>query len=95
MGVGHASHGVPDQVLADFYTRRARHGVGLIITSATFVDHPAAANHPLLPMLAGPETVATWQRVVDQVHDEGGRIFVQLTHAGADRVAEESPNPGS
>ncbi|VTR75999.1 12-oxophytodienoate reductase [Cellulomonas hominis] len=93
MGVGRSRGGVPTPAKRDYLRRRAAGGVGLIITGGTFVDDPAASNHPLLPNMYGEDAIAAWGEVVDAVHDAGGRIMVQLMHAGAERVPVESPDP--
>lgn len=93
MGVGQAPGGIPNETLRNFYARRARHGVGLVITSATFIDHPSASNHTLLPSISGRAAIDSWRRIADAVHENGGNIFMQLMHAGGDREAETSLEP--
>lgn len=93
MGVGHCHNGVPDDDLRAFYRRRAENGVGLIITSATFIDHPTASNHVLLPSVSGAETQASWRRIVDDVHAAGALILLQIEHAGTDRNPDMSLEP--
>lgn len=93
MGVGRAVDGVPTEEYRDFLARRAANDVGLIVTGATFVDHPSANNHPLLPQLRAGTSLDHWREIVDAVHATGGRIMVQLMHAGAERVADTSAEP--
>jgi 2,4-dienoyl-CoA reductase-like NADH-dependent reductase (Old Yellow Enzyme family) len=93
MGVGRSPGGVPSAAKRDYLRRRAASGVGMIITGGTFVDDPAASNHPLLSCMYGQDAVSAWGEVVDAVHDAGGRIMVQLMHAGAERVPADSPDP--
>ncbi|HEY0186641.1 MAG TPA: 12-oxophytodienoate reductase [Cellulomonas sp.] len=93
MGVGRSPGGVPSPAERDYLRRRAAAGVGLIITGGAFVDDPAAAHHPLLPRMAGDPALEAWDRTVEAVHDAGGRIMVQLMHAGAERVPATSPSP--
>jgi len=38
-------HGVPGENVADYYARRARGDVGLIVTEGVGVDHPSPCAH--------------------------------------------------
>jgi len=83
---------VTDEVVA-YYRRRARHGVGLVITEGTTVDHPVASLNPAVPRFHGADALAGWKRVVDAVHDEGGSIIPQLWHVGMARRPGTGPYP--
>lgn len=74
--------GVAGPDVADYYRRRAQGGTGLIITEGTWVPHAGAANNPDNPDFFGEASLAGWRRVVDAVHDAGGRIMPQLWHIG-------------
>ncbi len=76
---------VPNQKNIEYYRRRAVNGVGLIITEGTCVGHKAANGYPNVPFFYGEEALAGWQRVVDAVHAEGGKIIPQLWHVGGVR----------
>ena len=80
---------VPTASMARYYAQRA--SAGLIITEGT---HPGPMGrgytHP--PGLHTEEQAAGWRAVTDAVHAAGGRIFVQLMHAG--RVSHSSLLPG-
>ncbi len=71
--------GVPTSMMATYYAQRA--SAGLIVTEMTQVEArgQAAAN---MPGLHSRAQVDGWRRVVDDVHQAGGRIVVQLGHAG-------------
>ncbi len=75
--------GVPGGNVAEYYARRARGEVGLIITEGTVVDRPGAANDPAVPHFHGAAALEGWARVVEAVHAEGGRIAPQLWHVGS------------
>ncbi len=85
--------GVPTQASADYYARRARHGVGLILTEATLIPHKASNGYKDVPRVDSPEAQAGWRRVVDAVHAEGGRIGMQLWHVGSIRRRGQEPLP--
>ncbi|WP_302480187.1 NADH:flavin oxidoreductase [Sphingomonas bacterium] len=78
---GYASNGVPGENVAEYYRRRAQGGVGLIITEGTWIAHPAASNEASIPDFHG-EALRGWRRVVEAVHEAGGRIMPQLWHVG-------------
>jgi 2,4-dienoyl-CoA reductase-like NADH-dependent reductase (Old Yellow Enzyme family) len=90
----YSTDGVPGPDVAAYYARRAEHGVGLIITEGTVVDHPASANSPKVPRFFGDAPLAGWARVVEAVHAAGGRIVPQLWHVGTERKVGDLPNPG-
>lgn len=83
---------VPNDMVVDYYRRRAEGGVGLIITEGTFVNHKAAIAYPNVPAFYGDEALAGWKKVVDAVHQAGGKIAPQLWHVGA--IRRPGVNPG-
>lgn len=82
---------IPNARVSDYYRRRAAGGVGLIITEGTCINHPAAHGFADVPNFFGEEALAGWQRVVEAVHAEGGKIAPQLWHVGAVREAGIEP----
>jgi len=74
--------GIPGPNVAAYYRRRAEGGVGLIVTEGTYVPHPGAGSYPDVPHFYGEESLAGWQRVAEEVHQAGGKIFPQLWHVG-------------
>lgn len=85
--------GVPGNDVAAYYQRRAENECGLIITEGTTIDHPVASQHNDIPRFHG-DALAGWKRVVERVHDAGGRIMPQLWHVGLMRPRDGNcPNP--
>jgi N-ethylmaleimide reductase len=82
-------NGVPGDLAVEYYAQRA--SAGLIISEGT---QPSAVGQGYLntPGIHSPEQVAGWRRVADAVHARGGRIVVQLMHAG--RVAHPDNKHG-
>ncbi|MEE2058857.1 NADH:flavin oxidoreductase [Rhodococcus artemisiae] len=78
----HSPGGVPGADVAEYYRRRAAGGTGLIITEGTAIEHPTAMDNSRVPRMYGDDALEGWQRVVDAVHSEGGRIVPQLWHVG-------------
>lgn len=74
-GVGN----VPGPLNAEYYAQRA--SAGLIITEATQIS-PQGVGYPGTPGIHSPEQVEGWKLVTQAVHDQGGRIFLQLWHVG-------------
>lgn len=83
---------IPGDDVRDYYARRAE-SVGLIITEATCINHPAANAYNNVPFFYGDEALAGWKRVVDEVHARGGRIVPQLWHTGSARHPGAEPDP--
>ncbi|SEM70266.1 2,4-dienoyl-CoA reductase (NADPH2) [Pseudorhodobacter antarcticus] len=67
--------------VAEFYATRARGGVALIVTGGMAPN----AEGGVFPGAAGlytPQDIANHLRVTDAVHAAGGRIAMQILHAG-------------
>ncbi|ORT49434.1 2,4-dienoyl-CoA reductase [Vibrio sp. qd031] len=67
--------------LAAFYAERARGGVGLIVTGG-FSPNLRGRLHPLSAEFSKPKHAKAHQVVTEMVHDNGGKICLQLLHAG-------------
>ena len=86
-------NGVPNELVVEYYKRRAKNQVGLIITEGTCINHKAACGYPNIPYIYGKESLTGWQQVVDAVHSEGGKIVPQLWHVGAIRKENKGAGP--
>ena len=67
--------------LAAYFAERARGGVGLIVTGG-IAPNIAGWVAPFAGKLTGRSEVARHRLVADAVHAEGGRICMQILHAG-------------
>jgi 2,4-dienoyl-CoA reductase (NADPH2) len=67
--------------LAAFYAARARGGVGLIVTGG-IAPNLVGRLEPRASQLSFPWQVAKHRIVTDAVHEAGGRIALQILHAG-------------
>lgn len=84
--------GVPGPEHAAYYRRRAENDCGLIITEGTTIDHPVASYSVRVPRFHG-EALDGWRRVVEEVHEAGGRIVPQIWHVGSMRhPSQDYPN---
>jgi len=85
--------GVPGADVVEYYRRRAEGGVGLIITEGTTVNHKAASFESKIPNFYSEEALAGWAKVVEAVHQAGGKIAPQLWHIGCARKPGTGPFP--
>lgn len=76
------SFAVPSDLAVQYYAQRA--SAGLLITEATQVSNDAM-GYPRTPGVYTAQQKAAWRRIIDAVHEAGGKIVVQLWHVG--RVA--------
>ncbi|GLB48956.1 alkene reductase [Neptunitalea lumnitzerae] len=70
---------VPTDIHVTYYTQRS--SAGLIITEGSQVSE-RAVGYINTPGIYSDEQVAHWKKVTDAVHQEGGKIFIQLWHVG-------------
>ena len=89
---GLSPQNVPDENVVEYYRQRAAGGVGLIITEGTCINHKAANGYFNIPFIYGP-SLEGWKKVVDAVHEEGGKIVPQLWHVGGIRRPGTEPDP--
>ncbi|HEV2673771.1 MAG TPA: NADH:flavin oxidoreductase [Aliidongia sp.] len=85
--------GVPDAAVVDYYRRRAAAGVGLIVSEATYIDHPGAPVYQNVPHFFGEAALAGWRRVLDAVHGLGAAMVPQIWHVGNNRKRGAPPDP--
>ena len=81
---------LPNDMMAEYYAQRA--SGGLLITECTMVA-PNTSAFTTEPGIYSPEQIAGWKKVTDAVHAKGGRIFMQIWHAG--RAAHPAMNGGA
>tara|TARA_R110000868_G_scaffold179327_16_gene419345 strand:- start:2474 stop:3631 length:1158 start_codon:yes stop_codon:yes gene_type:complete len=70
---------VPNALNATYYGQRA--GAGFIITEATQISREGK-GYAWTPGIYTPEQVAGWKLVTNEVHNNGGKIVLQLWHVG-------------
>ena len=80
MHTGLEERGDWDRV-AEFYGTRARGGVGLIVTGG-MAPNVEGGVFPGAAGLFTDQDIANHRRVTDRVHAEGGKIAMQILHAG-------------
>jgi N-ethylmaleimide reductase len=84
-----ADGNVPTELNAEYYRQRA--SAALIVSEATQVA-PKGQGYPRTPGIHSEAQVEGWKHVTDAVHEDGGRIFLQLWHVG--RISHSSYHEG-
>ena len=74
-----AEGNVPSPLAAEYYGQRA--SAGLVVGEASLVAADGA-SYPGSPGIYDDAQAAAWRGVADAVHARGGRMFMQLWHAG-------------
>jgi 2,4-dienoyl-CoA reductase (NADPH2) len=67
--------------MAVFFAERARGGVALIVTGGIGPNNEGA-THSVTHLLDSDEAVKNHRKVTQAVHDEGGKICMQILHTG-------------
>ncbi|MFB9232906.1 FAD-dependent oxidoreductase [Pseudohalocynthiibacter aestuariivivens] len=80
--------------VAEFYAERARGGVALIVTGGMAPNREGGV-FPDAAGLFSAEDIANHRTVTDRVHAEGGKIAMQILHAGRYAYGREcvAPSP--
>jgi N-ethylmaleimide reductase len=79
----------PGPLMAEYYAQRASEG-GFLIGEAT-IAAPNGNGYLGAPGLYDDSQIAGWKQVTDAVHAKGGRIFLQLYHAGRQSNSQLQP----
>ena len=80
---------IPKQEQAEDYRARVKGGIGLVVTQGTTMDHWTSVS-PYARMFA--PAYDGWRACVDAVREEGGHIFLQIWHEGANREGGYGPS---
>lgn len=80
----------PGKLMAQYYAQRASPG-GLIIGEAT-IAAPNGNGYLGAPGLYDDSQIAGWKAIVDAVHARGGKMFLQLYHAGRQSHVDVQPD---
>ena len=77
--------GAPTDRMTRFFQRTAAGGSGLMITGLTYVNN-AGKGYMAENGMHADRLIPRWKALTDEVHAAGGRIVMQISHAG--RLAE-------
>lgn len=67
--------------MAAFFAERARGGVGLIVTGG-FGPNAEGATHPATQLIQTQADALKHRLITDAVHQEGGKVCMQILHTG-------------
>ena len=81
---------LPNALMAEYYAQRA--SAGLIITECTMIT-PNTSAFAAEPGVYTAEQIEAWKLTTNAVHEKGGKIFMQIWHAG--RAAHPDLNGGA
>lgn len=70
---------IPNELMAKYYGQRT--SAGLIVTEGTQVSLQGK-GYGRTPGIYTPEQIEGWQKITQNVHQKGGKIFLQLWHVG-------------
>ena len=70
---------VPNDLMAEYYKQRS--GAGLIITEGTSPS-PNGLGYARIPGIYSKQQMEGWRKITTAVHQNGGKIVVQLMHTG-------------
>jgi N-ethylmaleimide reductase len=72
-------HNAPTEIHSKYYSQRA--SAGLIISEGSQISSDAV-GYVNTAGIYKPEQIEGWKKVTDAVHEEGGKILIQLWHVG-------------
>jgi len=70
---------IPNELMTEYYAQRAT--AGLIFSEATSVS-PLGVGYPDTPGIWSKEQTEGWKKITAAVHNEGGKMLLQLWHVG-------------
>lgn len=70
---------VPNEIMAKYYAQRAN--AGLIVVEGTAISE-VGRGYSMTPGIYTPEHIEGWKKTTAAVHEQGGKIYVQLWHVG-------------
>jgi mycofactocin system FadH/OYE family oxidoreductase 2 len=81
----------PSKRQRHYYLERARGGVGLIVTESQYIHASGGASTTV--DASNRAGMLAWRDTIEGVHEEGARIFAQLTHHGGQTFSHATRLP--
>lgn len=69
--------------MEQYYLRRARGGVGLMVLEAVSVC-PESKNHGVQPMLYDEKFVPAWSNLIERIQSFGTKVSIEIAHFGSE-----------
>lgn len=86
-----AIENIPNDLMAKYYGQRA--SAGLIISEGTSPSINGI-GYARIPGAYSPAQIEGWKTIADSIHNNGGKLFVQLMHCGRVSASENLPEGG-
>lgn len=83
-----AIENIPNDLMATYYKQRAT--AGLIISEGTSPS-VSGLGYPRIPGAFNPSQIEGWKKISDAIHQENGKLFVQLMHCGRISAKDNLP----
>jgi len=91
---GFSTNRLCNKKMQEYYVRRAKNDVGLIITEGIII-HPSGDGYNNVPHMWSIEQAESWRETINKVHDYNSKMVAQLWHCGrishSDYTEGESP----
>lgn len=84
--------GAPTAEMGRIYRELAEGKVGLIVTGHACVSFSGRA-HARMAAMADDDLISSWREVIRPAQEAGGRVMMQINHAGANADPEVTPHP--
>lgn len=79
--------------ICNYYRERAKYSkIGLIITEHSYI-HIQGKAHPGQVSIETDDTIQGFQRLTNCIHQEGVKVFVQISHAGSAALSKITGQP--
>lgn len=85
--------GIPGEEYVSLYDRLSRGGMGAIITGFAFISEEGRAMQPGQAGIDRADKVPAFRKMTERVHGNGGRVFLQLAHAGRQTLRTVTGRP--
>ena len=85
---GCTEDGSPTEKLANYYIKRAENNLGLIIIESSAINDKDAMGYLNGAQFHSKEHALNWKPIVDKIHHQGAKVWIQLFHAGRLTVKE-------
>lgn len=84
--------GAPTSEMGRIYRELAEGEVGLIVTGHACVSLSGRA-HARMAAMASDDLISSWREVIRPAQEAGGRMMMQINHAGANADPKVTPQP--
>jgi 2,4-dienoyl-CoA reductase-like NADH-dependent reductase (Old Yellow Enzyme family) len=85
--------GKPTEKQFQFYKRFVEGGIGLVITGYAGIMQNGKSALYHMTMIHSDDMTAAHKRMVDKIHDLGGKIVLQVAHCGRQTWSKETGEP--